>query len=85
MAKLVICAVYDSAIGAFGRPFFVPSRGVAMRSFKDECKRVAEDNPMNAHPEDFELFYLAEFDDGTGLFSEQLQESLVRAVDVKEM
>lgn len=85
MPKMVICSVWDSAIGSYGRPFFVPSRGVAMRSFQDEVRRKADDNPMNAHPEDFELFYLAEFDDQTGLFAEQLQQSLLRAVDVKDM
>jgi len=69
MAKSVVVAVRDGAMMAFGRPLFVPSIGVAVRSFADEVNRSAEDNQMNKHPEDFELYVLAEFEEETGVFS----------------
>lgn len=67
--KLVVVSVYDRAAGAYGRPIFVPSVGAALRSFQDEVNRKAEDNTMYQHPEDFELFQLAEFDDVEGRFN----------------
>lgn len=64
-----VVAVYDSAAQAFNRPFFVPAVGMALRSFSDEVNRQAEDNPMNRHPDDYELFQLGEFDDASGRFT----------------
>lgn len=68
MAKLMVCSVYDRALEGFSRPFFVPAIGMAVRSFSDEVNRVAPDNEMNRHPEDYSLFQLASFDDSTGEF-----------------
>jgi hypothetical protein len=67
--KMVICSIRDSAADAYGRPFFLPSVGVAIRSFTDEVNRPAEDNQIYQHPEDFDLFELGEFDDVTGRFT----------------
>lgn len=64
--KNAVCSVYDSAVGSYGRPIYAPSVGAAMRSFTDEVNRVAQDNPLNKHPDDFHLELLAEFDDETG-------------------
>ena len=44
--KLIICSVRDSAADAFGRPYFVPSQGVALRAFTDEVNRENDDNPL---------------------------------------
>ncbi|WNK13942.1 MAG: nonstructural protein [Microvirus sp.] len=66
MAKLMAVAVMDRAVGAFHRPFFTVSVGQAMRGFEDECKRVADDNPMSKHPKDFALFQLGSYDEETG-------------------
>lgn len=67
--KLLIVAVRDRAADAFMRPFFVPTRGMAIRSFQDEVNRAAPDNSMNAHPEDYDLFALGTFDEETGQFT----------------
>lgn len=81
----VVCAVFDSAVQAWMRPMFVPSTGVAMRSFSDEVNRAAEDNQMNRHPDDFDLWILATFDDEAGMFLEPegKRRVLLRAKDVK--
>lgn len=78
-----VVAVRDSAMFAFGRPLFVPSLGVALRSFTDEINRNAPDNQMFAHPEDFELWHLAEFDETTGVFTTVETRVLTRGKDVK--
>lgn len=67
--KRAVCAVFDSAVQSYGQPFFVPAVGAALRSFVDEVNRKAPDNALNAHPEDFVLFHLADFDDETGEFA----------------
>lgn len=67
--KLIICTVKDRAADAYGRPMFVPSTGVAIRSFSDEINRNNAENQLYNHPDDFDLYELGEFDDNTGLFS----------------
>ena len=73
--KQIICTVKDRAADAFGRPMFVPSAGVAIRSFSDEINRNNADNQLFNHPDDFDLYELGEFDDNSGLFAlhEQLK------------
>jgi len=63
-----VLTVRDRAIDAYGQPFFSASVGGAIRSFSDEINRAHENNQLNKHPEDFDLFSLGEFDDQTGEF-----------------
>lgn len=65
---VIVVAVRDRAIDAFGRPFFVPTTGAAIRSFQDEMNRHAEDNAMAKHPEDYDLFQLGTWNEETGEF-----------------
>lgn len=64
--RKVIVAVSDRAVGAFMNPFFAPSTGAAVRSFRDEVNR--KESPMHGHPEDYELHHLGEWDEETGSF-----------------
>jgi hypothetical protein len=66
--KLVLCSVKDRAADAYGRPMFVPSVGVAIRSFSDEINRSDPDNQLHNHPDDFDLYEFGEFDDNSGQF-----------------
>jgi hypothetical protein len=75
--KLIICTVKDRAADAYGRPMFVPSAGVAIRSFSDEINRNHAENQLYNHPDDFDLYELGEFDDNTGLFSLHEQPKLL--------
>jgi hypothetical protein len=63
----IICSVKDRAADAYGRPLFVPSVGLAIRSFSDEINRSADDNQMFHHSDDFDLYELGTFDDSTGI------------------
>lgn len=70
--KFKIVAIRDRAVDVFSVPVFVASIGAAVRSFGDEVKRPHSDerpNQLNAHPEDFDLFHLGDFDDNDGSFS----------------
>lgn len=65
---LYIISVKDRAADAYGRPFYVPSIGVGIRSFTDEVNRTDKDNQMFNHPDDFDLYDFGTFDDSTGRF-----------------
>lgn len=65
--KQAVVSVKDRAADAFGRPAFVPSIGIAIRSFSDEVNRDDPDNQMFMHPDDFDLYELAMYDDSTGI------------------
>ena len=83
--QYVVCAVLDAAVGAFNRPFFVQSTGVAVRSFRDEVNRAEPDNPMHRHPDDFTLYNLGTWDDSNARFTPVADpEVLARAKDLKE-
>lgn len=80
---LIMCAVRDSAVDAFMRPFFVPTTGMAVRSFSDEVRNG--ESPMHKHPEDFALFELGTFDEESGRCDNlPSPRQLVRAADIKE-
>jgi hypothetical protein len=67
--KMQIISVKDRVADAYGRPFYTQSIGTAIRSFSDEINRDAADNQMFAHPDDYDLYHLGEFDDATAEFS----------------
>lgn len=62
-----IYAIYDSKLEAYMQPFFMQSKGQAVRAFTDT---VNDDKTQFwKHPEDFTLFELGEYDDSTGKVS----------------
>jgi hypothetical protein len=83
--ELVLVSVKDLAVQAHVNVSTVPSTGVAIRSFIDECNRLPKDgsiNNLNAHPEDFELYELARIDDQSGAVTTlDSPKLLMRAVD----
>lgn len=81
----VIISVKDTAAQAFGRPIFVPTTAVAVRSFRDEVNRKDSTDDMSRHPDDFELYEIGSFDDSTGIIDVLSSPRLVaRAKDLKE-
>lgn len=64
-------SVFDKALGEYNTPMAFQTRGVAIRSFLDEVKRQASDNPLSKHPEDYSLWYIGSFDSEDGLFLDQ--------------
>lgn len=64
-----VCSVRDRAADVYQAPFFVPSVGVAKRSFHDAINSSDPNNPMASHCEDFDLFSLGTYDDHTARFT----------------
>lgn len=62
--KLMMFSVFDSAVGAFLTPFFVRSRGEAIRSFQDAVNDAK--HQFHSHASDYTLFVFGEFDDNNG-------------------
>lgn len=79
MAKFVVCAVYDAAVKAFATPFFVRSKGEAVRSFGDACTDPKIE--LGKHPDDFTLHYIGNWDDAGYLDVLKDAELLAKAVD----
>lgn len=77
-----IMAVRDRALDAFGTPIFVAAIGQAVRSFTDEINRVDQNNNLNKHPEDFDLYFLGEYDDETAEFAVERPKQVAVGKDV---
>lgn len=76
MTKLVVTAVRDAAMAMFHRPMFTPTVAVAVRAVADEANRKVGENPLSAHPEDYELFELGFYDEDSGLFETGVPKSV---------
>lgn len=64
--RLEVYSVFDEAVKAFLPPFFLRSRGEAIRSFA-----AAVNDPQHQfhkHTKDYVLFMCGVFDDGSGTF-----------------
>lgn len=79
--KLQIFAVFDKQSGAFGRPFFEPTKGMAIRTFSDATADGA--SPFAKHPHDYLLFHIGEYDDGPGLLTGKEPERLIGAFETE--
>lgn len=79
--KYAVCAVKDRAVDAFNRPLYVPTVGVAIRSFNDECNK--KDSELNTHPEDYDLYELGTWDDTTAIYTPlEAPRVITRAQDI---
>lgn len=61
-----VYAVQDAKSGMFNQPIFLLSDGEAVRSFADACAPGNEQSMLSRHPEDFNLFYIGEYDESEG-------------------
>jgi hypothetical protein len=50
---------------------FFGTIGSGIRAFGDEVKRVHENNNLNKHPDDFDLYHIADYNDENGEFTIQ--------------
>lgn len=69
--EMIVVSIFDVAAGVYSRPVFCGTKGLAVRSFQDECRRAGTGDQlgdMQRHPEDFRLFLLGTFDDVQGRF-----------------
>ena len=79
--KYAVCAVKDRAVDAYNRPIYVPTVGVAIRSFTDEVNR--KDSELSNHPEDYDLYELGVWDDQTATYTPlETPRVITRAQDI---
>jgi len=57
-------SVRDSKTEVFNTPFYQKTHGEAERSFRQIC--TDDKSMVSKYPEDYDLYYLGEFDDQTG-------------------
>lgn len=70
-----VFSLYDSKAQAFGPPFYMQTRGMAVRALADT---VQDNNSMvSRHPEDYVLYQIAEFDDNTAEYKNKNPHELV--------
>lgn len=62
-----VYAIFDHAVKAFLPPFCLRNDGQAVRTFKD-CVN-SKNHQFAEHPEDYNLFHIATYDDTTGEFT----------------
>ncbi len=62
--RLNAYSIFDSASGAYMRPFFLLADSQALRSFTDIATDA--DHEVGKHPEDYSLVRIGTFDDQTG-------------------
>lgn len=79
--KYAVCAVKDRAVNAYNRPIYVPTVGVAIRSFTDEVNR--QDSELRNHPEDYDLYEIGQWDDETAIYTSlEVPRVITRAQDI---
>lgn len=61
---LKIFAIYDAKTEAYHQPFFLQTKGQAIRAFSDAANDPKTE--FSRHPEDYTLFEIGEYDDQTG-------------------
>lgn len=81
---LKMFSMYDAKAEIFNNPFFKSTPGEAERDF-----RTAVNDPKSGHlhqyPEDYDLFFLGEYDDQTGKINAlQTPQHVVKALQLKE-
>lgn len=78
-----VFSVYDRKAQAFMTPFYMQNKAMAERAFRNTVND-AEHN-FYANPEDFDLYYLGEYEEMTGEFiQEETNELITTAVAVKD-
>lgn len=79
--KLQIFSVYDSKVSAYLQPFFMRTRGEAIRAFSETC--ADSKHVFSKHSEDYTLFYLGTYDDSEGTFTSSVTpEPIIKAIEL---
>lgn len=80
---LKVFSIWDIKAELFSSPFFMGTRGEAVRAFKD----LANDSQssISRHPEDYRLMCLGEFDNEKGIFDCSNPDSLGFGSDYRDL
>lgn len=78
-----LVSIRDRAADVFSVPQFVVNTGSAIRSFGDLVNNNNAENQVAQHPEDFDLYYLGEYDDSNGSFVVESPRQIAVGKDLK--
>lgn len=81
--KLLAFAVHDSKAGAWLRPFFAPSVGLAARALGEAVNDPAHE--FCKYVEDFTLHQVGHFDEESGALDGSVNEVVCRLVTLKKV
>jgi len=80
--QLKTFSIRDSKSEIFNTPFFQKTHGEAERTFRQVVSNP--DSMPGKYPEDYDLYYLGDYDDQTGLLAPlQTPQHLIKAVQLK--
>lgn len=80
MQVLEVFSFYDSAVEAYMPPFYMKSKGEALRVFSDLVNDKS--HGFSKHPEDFTLFHLGSWNDSDAFYQPLLTPvSLGKAIE----
>lgn len=77
--KKKIYAIRDTKADAFWTPIFSQNHATALRSFESSVRE--EGSALAKHAEDYQMYYLGEFDESTGIVEGVPPEHLANAID----
>lgn len=75
-------SVYDEKAAAFMPPFFMTTAGQAVRAFSDAV--TGKDSDLARHPEDYSLYVVGEFNQGTGALEALIPSCIITGIAAKE-
>lgn len=77
---LKVFSIRDSKAEVYNMPFYQKTMGEAERSFRQAA--MDEKTTLSKYPEDYDLYYLGEYDDNSGkLIPKDTPEHIMKAVD----
>ncbi len=79
--KTKIFAIYDNKADAYLPPWFLTTNAMAVRAFSD-CIRDPDHN-FGAHPEDYTLFCIGEFQNANGKIEPYVPFSMGNGIEYK--
>ncbi len=77
---LKVFSVFDVKAAAYGQPMFMPSNGIALRTFGEVC--LNPESPMFKYPEDFALYEVGSWDPSSGVLTTMNPVHLVSAASI---
>ena len=77
--KLNVYAIFDTAIGAYLRPFFLKSDGQANRMFGDLV--MDAETEVGKHPECYTLMRLGVWDDQNAEYSSEIPSKIISGLE----
>lgn len=74
-------SVRDSKAETFHPPIYVKTHGEAERNFHATVNN--EETTIGRYPDDYDLYYIGEYDDQTGKIKSETPQHIVKAVQLK--